>query len=411
MHTNRWTQLIWKRSRLLYAVLVGLILTLGALLLPNANALGRTPPDRVVAAKTAGDDAWSALGTGVNGEVKAIAISGNDVYVGGMFDSAGTCTVGCNNIAKWNMTTQSWSALGTGVDGEVCAIAVHDNLVYVGGSFGHAGLISTTRIALWNGGAWSALAAGTDGTVRAIAVSDGDVYVGGDFTQAGGCTGAGVGCYFVARWYSPAWWALSTGTDSYVRALANGGTRVYVGGIFFNASNVLNTAGIAAWHEPGWEALGTGVDGIAGYSVNTIAVNGNDVYIGGMFDSAGGVPVTNTAKWNNASGWSALAPGIGDNGAVNAIAVSGNDVYAGGDFKDNDNGAPNHIAKWNSGSGWSALGQGTDGKVYAIAISGTDLYVGGTFTHAGGKAAHGIARYSLASYKVYLPVVLHTLQQ
>ena len=37
------------------------------------------------------------------------------------------------------MTTETWSALGTGVDGEVLAIAIHGGLVYVGGSFGHAG--------------------------------------------------------------------------------------------------------------------------------------------------------------------------------------------------------------------------------------------------------------------------------
>jgi hypothetical protein len=371
-------------------------------------ALAQGAAARGARARMADDSAWSALGAGVNGEVLAIAVSGSDVYVGGMFDSAGDCTTGCNNIAKWDTTTGTWSALGTGVDGEVLAIAVSGSDVYIGGEFYNAGPIPSSRIAVWGGSTWSALDTEVNGGVRAIAVGGSDVYVGGYFAEAGGCTGAAHGCYFIARWNNPVWSALDTGTDSYVLAIADGGTRVYAGGIFSSASGVTDTVGIASWDKPGWYALGTGMSGIAGYSVNAIAVSGSDVYAGGMFDSAGGVPAANIARWNSGSGWSALGSGIGDNGAVRAIAVSGSGVYVGGDFHDRENGAPNYIAKWNSGSGWSALGQGTDGKVYAIAVSGTNIYVGGSFTHAGGKDAHGIANYSIASFYVYLPSVLRS---
>jgi|GEM_PF-6800964 len=73
---------------------------LSVLLLPSTNTLGHTPPDREVAAKTAGDDAWSALGTGVAGEVKAIAISGTEIYVGGTFTHAGGQAA--HGIAKYS---------------------------------------------------------------------------------------------------------------------------------------------------------------------------------------------------------------------------------------------------------------------------------------------------------------------
>ena len=56
--------------------------------------------------------AWSALGSGMNSTVKALAFdnSGN-LYAGGYFTTAGGETV--NRIAKWDGS--AWSALGSGV--------------------------------------------------------------------------------------------------------------------------------------------------------------------------------------------------------------------------------------------------------------------------------------------------------
>src|SRR5437762_12757570 len=79
-----------------------------------------TFPTSTAASATFTDDNWSAVGTGVNGSVRALAISGSDVYAGGDFTMAGA--VGANHIARWNGT--NWSALGSGVNGNVRAVAV-----------------------------------------------------------------------------------------------------------------------------------------------------------------------------------------------------------------------------------------------------------------------------------------------
>ncbi len=64
---------------------------------------------------------WSALGTGMNNIVRALAMDSNgNLYAGGDFTTAGGTTV--NKIAKWNGT--SWSALGTGTSGSVYALAI-----------------------------------------------------------------------------------------------------------------------------------------------------------------------------------------------------------------------------------------------------------------------------------------------
>ena len=170
---------------------------------------------------------WSALGSGVNGNVNAIVVSGSDVYAGGWFTTAGG--VSANRIAKWNGT--SWSALGSGVNNWVYAIAVNGSDVYAGGYFTTAGGDSANCIAKWNGSSWSALGSGVDSEtfpgVHAIAVSGSDVYAGGTFTTAGG-----VSANRIAKWNGASWSALGSGVNSNVGAIAVSGGDVYAGGYF-----------------------------------------------------------------------------------------------------------------------------------------------------------------------------------
>jgi len=80
---------------------------------------------------------------------------GNEVFVGGSFTSAGG--VRANNVARFNPQTNTWSSLGTGSQngvsfGSVYALAVVGNEVFVGGNFTLAGGIASTFIARWNSG-------------------------------------------------------------------------------------------------------------------------------------------------------------------------------------------------------------------------------------------------------------------
>jgi hypothetical protein len=223
---------------------------------------------------------WSALGIGgdigLNAGVRAIAISGNKIVVGGTFSKAGSY-----GIAMYDIGTSTWSGLGTGVDHSVHAVAIEGSNIYAGGEFTNAGESSANYIAKWNGSAWSALSSGVSSWVEAIAVSGSDVYVGGQFTAAGGSS-----ANYIAKWNGSAWSALGTGVDAVVWAIAISGTDVYVGGDFTTANGTTTVNRIAKWNGSTWSALGNGVDNLGVYALAVYPANGTMI-VGGAFGFLG----------------------------------------------------------------------------------------------------------------------------
>ncbi len=98
-------------------------------------------------------------------------------------------------MAKWNGS--AWSALGSGMNDYVHALAVDGSgNLYAGGDFTTAGGNAANRVAKWDGSAWSALGSGTNSYVYALALDgSGNLYAGGEFTTAGGKLS-----YYIGRW-------------------------------------------------------------------------------------------------------------------------------------------------------------------------------------------------------------------
>ncbi len=317
---------------------------------------------------------WSALGSGMNDEVHALAVSGNDVYAAGYFTTAGGSAA--NRIAKWDGTT--WTPLGGGINWSVWALAASGSDVYAGGGFSMAGDIFANYIAKWDGSNWTTLGSGMNdqGGVRALVLSGSDLFAAGDFTWATNSAGATVPANRIAKWDGSSWSALGTGLDWTASALAVSGGNLYAGGQFFTAGGSTATR-IAKWDGSSWSALGTG----ANSNVLALAASGSNVYAGGDFMTAGGSAAKGIARWNG-NAWSALASGSGMNGTVYALAVSGTNVFAGGNFTTAGDSVATRVARWD-GSSWAALGSGISRAyafVYALAASETNLYVGGQFT-------------------------------
>lgn len=374
---------------------------------------------------------WFSLANSdtLNNAVRAIAISGTDLYIGGSFTYIDEKKV--NYVAKWNGTT--WSALGPGVNNVVYSIAVSGNDVYVGGDFSEAGGVPAAFIAKWNGFSWSSLgaAAGFGNRVNAIAIIGTDVYAGGAFwgSTDNGCLNG------IARWDGSVWSNITgdcnpntinaltvSGTDLYIGgnlilppgvsysvakwngttlvglgdvfnggnvfALAASGTDVYAGGDF-TMIGALTVNRIAKWDGSSWSELGGGLAGGTDF-VSSIAVSGTDVYVGGVISSLGGSGI---AKWDGST-WSNIQFGVLMDSMPRVLKMSGTDLYVGGEFRMIGANYIDFLAKWD-GANWSNIGpQGTlNGSISAMTMDGTDLYVGGFFTKIGGVTANYIAKF------------------
>ncbi len=248
---------------------------------------------------------WSALGDGVNDDVNAMEVfdagtgEGPRLVLGGRFTTAGGSPA--SRIAQWDGS--AWSTLGAGLDGEVRAMAVFDDgttegpALFVGGAFMSAGGIAASRIARWDGSSWSPVGSGVDGTVTAMTVFDDGrgpaLWVSGGFAVAGGQTAPGL-----ARWDGAEWTAPEEGISGSILAMATypdvvGTPTLHLGGWFTNSP--AGDANLARWQRTCPSCTGdlTGDEGVDAADLGVLLASwgacsdcGADLNGDGMVDAA-----------------------------------------------------------------------------------------------------------------------------
>lgn len=169
-------------------------------------------------------DLWST-----DGNVHAIATSGNTVYIGGQFSHVRTHT---GSFARLATTGELREPNSLTVEGGSVLCSAPDGAggVFIGGEFTSVGgqgrsrlahILADGSLATWNPGA--------DGSVRALAVSAGIVYAGGEFFRVNGQNRRFFAAIEATSGLVTPW---NPGTDGAVSALAVSGGVVYVGGAF-----------------------------------------------------------------------------------------------------------------------------------------------------------------------------------
>jgi N-acetylneuraminic acid mutarotase len=269
---------------------------------------------------------------------------------GGEFDKTGDGTTWTNlgNIARYNADDDAWYPLPeSGLSGMVQALAVSGDDLYVGGSFSATGGASPTylgNIARYDTSSpgWHALSAGSsqglNGSVFALEVKGKDLYVGGAFTQTGGGSPTNLGHISRYDTATSTWYPLANGgLNTSVRALTLYGGDLFAGGDFAHTmdTSLSSLGGIARYKiiDESWQGLPN--DGL-NLPVYALEVSGDDLYVGGRFNNLGDSSNTDAnriARFDIKSNtWHAL-PEKGVTHYVYALESTRENLFAGGQFQ------------------------------------------------------------------------------
>ena len=345
---------------------------------------------------------WDPSVGGEPVQVRALALSGQTLYLGGAFTSVGgvvrnslaAVDVGTGAVTSWNPRPEP-----NVLPPPVRALAVSGTNLIVGGHFTSIGGSFRTNLAAVSSvnGFATSWNPSPDGEIDSIAVVANTIFATGTFANIGGMPRTSLAAIDAALGIATAWNPsptppLQTLERIYVSRSAPlivDGDRLFVGGSFTNiagqtrsgaASFDLATGGITAWNPYA----------IAG-QVNSLAAQGDRAYIGGSFRSVNGVPRRGLAALDSTSGvansWN---PGV--SGTVVTLALSGETLYLGGSFSQVGSQPRTNLAAVDIATGQVASwGPGMGGTVNALAIAASSVYVGGEFASIAGQARTNVA--------------------
>lgn len=198
---------------------------------------------------------WQKFGTAPNSYINGAGLDPvtGDFYIGGNFTTVGGVTV--NYGAKYTRSTAAWSAMGTGFNNTVTAIAFGPNgYPYFVGAFTTANAVSAIGAAYWNGSTFVALATSGAASPACLAFdSSGNLYVGGSFTSINGVAAARVAMHNGSTWSalgagigSGTVRGLGFGGDGYLYATNDSATYRYSGGTW------TSIGGPGMYNSMGW---------------------------------------------------------------------------------------------------------------------------------------------------------------
>lgn len=336
--------------------------------------------------------------------VRALAISGTNVFVGGHFTSIGGSFR--TNLAAVSSISGFATSWNPNPDGEIDSIAVVSNTVFVTGTFANIGGMPRTSLAaidatlgtatVWNPDPTPPLQTlGPNGyyvSRFAPVIVDGDrLLVGGSFTNIASQTRRGAASFDLATGGITGWNPYAIAGQ--VNSLAAQGDRAYLGGSFRSVNGVPRR-GLAALVAASGAATVWNPD-VAG-TVRTLGLTGQTLYLGGSFTQVGSQLRTNLAAVDIATGQVASwSPGMG--GTVNALAIAASRVYIGGEFASVAGQARTNLAAVGFDGTLNSWNPGAPGWVQSLLVAGNVIYVAGYFSQLAGQSRPSLGAVDLES--------------
>jgi len=369
------------------------------------------------------DLTFNPAGTGANSLVYALAVSGASLYVGGTFTTWRGSTA--NRIAKMDTTNATLDGTfnpGVGANGTgstVFTIAISGSDIYLGGLFttyrsaaanyiakvDSSGVLDTTFSPASGTNGFS----GSSTTVYSLGVLGSSVYAGGAFQTYRGQVACSIAKLsdtgILDTTFSPAG---SNGTGGIVYAVTGTASQVLFGGDFYGYRGSL-ARGIAKI-DPSGQLNSTfnppAVTNGANHIVYSIAVYGSDIFLGGAFTEFRNASANYVTKVDlNGDVQPSFTPSDGQNGAdgpVYVVRANSQNTYIGGSFTNYRGAAANRVARLdlfgNLSSSFNPVAgaNGVSDIVTALEISsdGEYVYLGGDFTTYRGTTVNRIAKVS-----------------
>jgi hypothetical protein len=326
-----------------------------------------------------------------NGVVLAVAIdSVNQVaYLGGDFTQLNNpdppfSSVARQRLAAIDMSTGDVLPWNPGADGQVIALAVRGNNVFVGGQQVQCGgqtrpLLTVLDRTTGNATSWAPQVSG--GYVKAFAFSTGKLYFTGGFTAVDGSGRAGAACFDLSTSTLTNW---APQPNDLIRTMVVHNGSVYLGGAFTTMNGEARDRTAQVDDEFGgllsWSPSVTG-----GTGVFTMARQGSTLYLGGDLTAVNGQPRNFAAAVGTTGALASWNPAISQ--MVHSIVPFNGNIAMGGDFNDFTN-----MVVVNPTTASALTYSDINGQVYALASTTTHLIAGGSFNAVSNYPVTKLAR-------------------
>ena len=279
----------------------------------------------------------------LSGGIRTLAKSGNTLYFGGYFQTVNGTTR--NDAAAINLTNNTLTSWNPNVDanGYINALAVSGTTVYAGGFFSNIGGQARTHVAALDATtglatSWSVnLTGGSFIEVNCILVNAGVVYIGGYFDNVNAAAPSRRN-FAAVNATTAALETFNPRPDGRVLTLLIDGGMLYMAGGFDQVYNTVRfrvaRIELATSTLTPFEVifLSNAHSNYFGYDqVYTIGIDGNKLFIGGTFTLVNGEQQPNLAEVDKITGL--LTPSNKKiNGVVNTLLVNGGNIFVGGNI-------------------------------------------------------------------------------
>lgn len=348
-----------------------------------------------------------------NNTVRCSIIDGNYIYFGGDFTKCQD--IPCQRLVKINLTTQTVDTsfdTTSGFNNAVYTLAIDGDNLYIGGDFNTYKNKNRSKLVKLNKNTAAEVDAdntgfstenGFNALVNALVIDGNNLYVGGGFSgyksigrqnivkldknTAAEVDADGTG------------FSTTSGFNTTVSTLAIDGDNLYVGGFFTSYKGLTRQRLVKLNKNTAAEvdANDTGFSTTSGFNLTVIKliIDGDNLYAAGNFTTYKGLTRQSIVKLNKNTAAESDTVGTGfstdlgfSGGTVQSLAINGDDLYVGGQFTFYKYTSARYIAKINKNNGnvdatftpGTGLSSSSNG-VRTVIVHSNNLYVGGEFLH------------------------------